>query len=256
MLEEGMIDVEPRTYIGMSSIGHECMRYLWFNFRWAFSSRITKRQARLFSRGHREEEVIIQELEKIGIKCHSFQEEFVLGWGHIKGHCDGMCDNVPEAPKTTHLLEIKTMNDAAFKDIWKRGLEVSKPIYYAQCIIGMYGYGLSRALFISTNKNDDAYYVTRVREDKRRAKDLIRRAESIILSEEPPAKIFKPTWYACKYCDANAICHYGGALNFNCRTCINSSPGKEGKWYCKETTEIDTKKQKEGCSDYSPIVFV
>ena len=120
LLEEAEYQEEHRPYLGMSELGHPCNTYLWLRFRWAFTEKIPARMHRLFNRGHREEIEIIHDLERIGYTIISTQKEFVAGFGHIKGHCDGEVLGVIEAPKTVHILELKTMNDKYFKEILKK----------------------------------------------------------------------------------------------------------------------------------------
>jgi len=252
-LESPEYPQDKRDYLGMSLVGHPCSRYIWFSFRWAFTEMFSARIIRLFNRGHREEEVMVAELEKIGIKCHSFQQEFISCWGHMKGHCDGMADGVIEAPKTRHLLEFKTMSDKYFKEVCKLGVEQSKPIYYGQCQIGMKHYNLKRCLFMAVNKNDDSYYVERIKYDKDYADELEDKAKGIILSEVPIQAPFKPTWYLCKFCPAQYICHYKEDMEISCRTCKNVSLGKQGKWFCNDEIELDHDAQVEACDAYQQI---
>ena len=251
LLEDGHVEQDLRPYLGMSSIGHSCDRFLWYSFRWFFRDTVSFRMLRLFGRGHREEPVIIEQLEKIGIKVHSDQLECEAAFGHCKGHNDGMCDNVPEAPKTTHLLEIKTMSDKYFKEMQKKGVKLCKPIYYAQMQAYMRKFKLKRALFIAVNKNDDSLYVERVRLDIEFADALFVKAEGIVLSETPPIKIFQSTWYECKFCSANKQCHFGADPLVTCRSCKNSEPALEGKWTCnKFDTNIPVEVQRTGCEHY------
>lgn len=253
-LESPEYDQERRDYLGMSLIGHECNRYIWFTFRWAFTEKFSARMIRLFNRGHREEEVMVKELEKIGISCHSFQQEFSTADGHIRGHCDGMADGVIEAPKTRHLLEFKTMSERYFKEVCKVGVKQAKPIYYGQCQIGMLGYKLKRALFMAVNKNDDSYYIERIRFDREYAEGLRLKGLSLINTNEPPIKVYKPTWYLCKFCSARFICHHDVKYEVNCRTCIHSQPVKDAKWVCNyHMTELDRDDQINACKEHTQI---
>ena len=124
LIEDREIINEPRPYLGLSGIGDPCSRKLWYGFRMVAKQKLTPRQHRLLNRGHREEPVIIVDLEAAGIKIKNTtddQAEVTTGYGHIKGHSDGIADNVPDASKTTHLLEFKTANDKNFKKIKKGG---------------------------------------------------------------------------------------------------------------------------------------
>ena len=100
---EGEVILRPRPQLGMSQLGNECSRYLWYQFRWGYIDKTSKRMIRLWDRGHREEPEIIKALNEIGIEVWGDQTEMVAGHGHIKGHCDGICIGVIEAPKTEHL---------------------------------------------------------------------------------------------------------------------------------------------------------
>lgn len=246
-----------RPYLGCSKLGHQCDRYLWFSFRWAYKGKlISAQKQRLFDRGHREEPAIIKELNRIGIKCYDDQKECIMAFGHCKGHCDGIGINVPEAPKTEHLLEFKTMNDKNYKDLIKNGLRASKPIYFAQMQIYMRKLNLTRALFIAANKNNDQIKALRVKLDAGFADDLERKAEAIILLDGPPVKQFKPTWFECKWCDANDICHKGVEVERNCRTCNNCDLLTDGEWACSHHHDLKlaTDQQRIPCDSYTKLV--
>jgi hypothetical protein len=244
-------ELEHRPYLGMSLLGHSCERYLWYTFRWAYSETLEARKLRLFDRGHREEPAIVSVLEKVGIRFYDPQLECVAGHGHIKGHIDGKVWGVIEAPKTEHLAEFKTMNDKSFKDTCKQGVKLSKPVYYAQAQLYMKFHSLTRCLFVAVNKNDDAMYIERIRYEADTAAALLERAEGIILSEDPPEKRFKPTWYECRWCSAQNICHGGDPWESNCRTCINCDLLPHGKWECtKYKILLTTSQQRIGCKNH------
>lgn len=63
----------PRKHLGMSEIGNDCSRQLWYKFRWMYSEVHSGRTLRLFKRGHREENRYIEILKGIG--CEVFQHE-------------------------------------------------------------------------------------------------------------------------------------------------------------------------------------
>jgi len=253
-LNEQTLEGSQREYLGMSSLGHECSRYLWFTFRWYYKEVISARMRRLFDRGHREEASVIAELKKIDVMIEGMQQGFVGVWGHVRGHCDGLAINVPDAPKTKHILEIKTMNDKAFKDISKSDVKSSKPVYFAQMQLYMYFSELKRALFIAVNKNDDNWYVERVKLDKGYAEDLLRKAEEIILSPEPMKRTLPVGWYACRWCAAQDVCERGMPPAKSCRSCEYVSPMLDGKWHCNfHEKDLWLAAQRTGCDEYSQI---
>jgi hypothetical protein len=251
-IENGSKINKLRPYLGMSELGHSCARYLWYTFRWCYKGReLDRRTQRLLKRGQREEEVIINELKRIGILCWGDQDEVTMAHGHCKGHRDGVCIGVKEAPKTEHILEIKTMSEKYFKDVQKKGIQISKPTYYAQAQIYMYKFKLTRTLFICVNKNNDGLYIERIKLDKEFAKELEKKAEDIILSVFPPKKTFDSTWYECKFCDARFICHYDQHWEENCRTCFNVQVHGKGLWKCGiYNVTLATDQQKLVCSHY------
>lgn len=77
-IEELSIKLHPaehRSHLGMSEIGEECSRKIWYKFRWAAIEYFDGRMRRLFARGHREEERYISYLEGIGCKVYRFSQQ-------------------------------------------------------------------------------------------------------------------------------------------------------------------------------------
>ncbi len=254
IIEDRRIQSDLRGYLGLSGIGDPCARKLWYAFRLCFREEFVSRQERLFSRGHNEEPIIQRDLKRAGVICHvdpDNQPEVIAGNGHIKGHMDDILTNVPDAPKTKHLGEYKTANDRNFKEMQKKGVKVSKPIYYDQMQCYMHLLKLTRALFIMVNKNDDSRYYERVSLDKDRAEFLLKRGFDIISTEIPPAREWGPDWYACKWCAAYEICHFGEEPIQSCRTCKNVAICNEGKWECDlHGMELAFKQQVLSCSKF------
>ena len=253
-INKGVIEEPHRPYLGMSILGHNCERYLWYTFRWCYTSSYDPRIMRLFKRGDREEPEIIETLKSVGVHVFDEQQEVISIHGHSKGHIDGKCIGVIEAPKTVHLAEFKTMSDKYFKEVKKKGVKASKPVYYAQMQCYMKHTNLTRALFVAVNKNDDDMYIERVYYDEGFANDIMRRGEQIILSEMPPKKKFEPTWYECKWCDAKAICHGTNSWDENCRTCKHVDLLPDGEWSCNRFGfTLATGQQRIGCKKYETI---
>ncbi len=271
-MEEGPPLIElPRPYLGYSSIAHECANYLWHSFRWTYKKKIDIRIQRLFNRGHREEPIIVADLERAGMKCsnvvrHGMTEEeedkaqiTITGFmGHIKGHPDGDVINVPESPSKTHNLEMKTANDKKFREFFRFGVQRSNPVYYGQSIAYMHHKKQDRTLFIVTNKNDDSRYFERLHADEKHFTYLEERGADIICSDKPMPKLSEaPEYYGCRYCDARDVCHLGAKVERNCRTCINSRVRDNGEWGCVKFPEspIPVKFQETGCeNEYRPFL--
>lgn len=205
---------EPvRRYMGGSSIGLECDRRLWYQFRIGDFEEFEGRMIRLFSRGHREEPVFVEELRGIGCIVHEVDKEgkqfkvTALG-GHFAGHMDGAGLGIPEAPKTWHLLEFKTHSAKSFADLKRYGVEKSKPQHYAQMQTYMgLSKGLTRALYMAVNKDTDELYTERIRFDPEFFKVTMGRAKRIIETSTAPLRCAtRPDDFRCRYCSFKALC--------------------------------------------------
>jgi hypothetical protein len=209
--------------LGGSAIGNDCNRAIWYQFRWAYPpERFDGRMLRLFDTGHMYEDRLLRAMERAGITISGQQDEGDAIGGHFIAKIDGRAYRVPEAPKTEHLVECKTHNDKSFKALEKNGVAKHKPAHMAQMQVYMHVLGLTRALYVAANKNDDAIYVERVDYDVAAATDLMLKAERIIRADRPPAKLHedpasKAAW-ACNYCVAAPQCHFKAFAERNCRT--------------------------------------
>ncbi len=206
-------DAEPtRGYLGASSIGHHCERYLWYRFRYCCKPEFSGRMRRLFVTGDLEESRFRDDLIDIGCTVYTLgdsgdQYEVSALGGHFSGHMDGCALGIPEAPKTWHVLEFKTHNAKSFTKLKKEGVEKSKPQHYAQCQIYMHLTGMTRCLYLAKNKDTDELYSERSEYDKVLSESYIARARGIITNATPPSGISERSdYYQCKRCDARAIC--------------------------------------------------
>lgn len=229
-----------RPHLGGSQIGNECSRALWYQFRHMDRANFEGRILRLFETGHREEDRLIANLRAVGIKVWDRdpdtgkQIRFTDCAGHFALSLDGVLEGLEESGQP-HTFEAKTMNDKSFRAMENKGCEATKPVYYAQCQIGMHLSGLKRCAFICVNKNTDAIYMERIKYDQAYALNLIAKAEEIIFSDKPPAKINQdPSFYLCRFCDYKDVCHNSRPPEVNCRTCAHATPERDGdgKWSC------------------------
>jgi len=248
-----------RPHLGASQIGKECLRALWYSFRWATPPSFDGRMLRLFNRGDREEAQLVDELTLAGVELHAvdFQgEQYRVSYhgGHFGGSCDGVGIGFPEAPKTWHLFEAKTANDRSWKDLKKKGVRESKPEHFDQMQTYMHGLKLKRAIYIAVNKNDDQLYVERVKFDNAHAEGIIAKAKMVIDAETPLSKISEdPSWYKCKWCDFSEICHdmKHDKVDRNCRTCVSATPTPNGEWHCEmKNIYLDVDAQRDGCNKH------
>ena len=242
----------PRPHLGASMLGHPCDRWLWLSFRWAVQPTFNGRILRVFRRGHNEEATIISDLRVIGMKVKAnATQEWVNFGSFISGSIDAIIEyGVPEAPNKKHIAEFKTHSKKSFDEVVKAGVEKSKPIHYAQMQVYMLGTKIDRALYFSVCKDNDEIYTERVRFDKAYAESLVKRGQTIALSDHmPPPISFDASWYQCKFCDAHEFCHDTKTTkHVNCRTCAHSTPTPESTFHCaKWESDIPTEHQHIGC---------
>lgn len=246
---------KPRPHLGASLLGHPCDRWLWLSFRWAVVEKFSPRILRLFSRGHKEEEVLVRLMRKAGIDIRnttSGQSRVNFG-NHVSGSADGIIYGGISDLEENALVEFKTHSDKSFHDLQKNGVEKSKPAHFIQMNLYMHGLNLKIALYISVNKNDDSIYTERVRYDEDVATKYIKRGHRITSSERLPEPLsVDPTWWQCKWCAAYDFCHVGsGATEDNCRNCAHSTPESDSTWRCdRHNDTIPTNHQHDGCKSH------
>lgn len=251
---------EDRPYLGWSEIGHPCERYLWMRWRWVERETLEGRIARLFDTGHREEARVLDELRALGCEVwdrDASGEQFAVAsvGGHLRGHMDAVVRGLPEAPKTAHLVDVKTISAKRFKEIAKKSMKNLYPKYWAQAHGYMGRANLERAMFIFVCKDDDQIHVERIDFDPEAFKQYEARAERIVRAPEPPPRIAETADdEECKYCPFVQVCHGTTAPRVTCRTCAHSTPvvdGEDGVWRCEQRVrEIDDRLQRKGCEEH------
>jgi len=121
--------------------------------------------------------------------------------------------------------------------------------------------GLTRALYMAVNKNDDTIHLERVHYDKAAAEAAVKRADRILFTDRPPSKLHEdpnaPGSFICGWCPAKPVCHEGEWGRRNCRTCISATVDPEGGWECEYWHKgLTIEDQREGCPKhvYNPGV--
>ncbi|RUM99003.1 oxidoreductase [Pseudaminobacter arsenicus] len=238
--------------ISVGEIGNECDRALYYNLRWVSEpEEIDGRKLSIFRTGDRWEEVLVSDLERIGVEVFGQQDRIRLADGHIRGKCDGKAMGVVEAPRTIHLCEFKSSNDKGFKEIVKQRCKEARPTHYGQCQMGMHYFGLTRCLYLVVNKNDDARYAERIEYDAEWCIRQIARCERIIFNDAPPARLSEdPEFFKCRFCKHRDVCHGGAMPRVTCRSCIHASPerGGDAAWSCSRWAKpLAIDEQKAAC---------
>jgi hypothetical protein len=233
------ITQERRPHLGGSQIGHKCSRYLWYSFHWAYKNDIGTKLNRIFRLGDAIEDLIVADLDRIGLTVTDSQKRVVGYKGHAGGSIDGVVDG--------KLFEAKSMNVTSYNKLKKGGsVEECFPVYYAQVQYYMGYLGLKEALFVSMNKNTQELYIEEIPYDLHFFKMLQVQEKQIIDTadvDEFTRIGYNASWHECRFCSATDICHSGGEMERNCRTCKLSKPVDNGAWVCDQ--EFGTM-----CSEY------
>lgn len=244
----------PRPHLGASQLGHACSRYLVYSFYWAYKKQIPGKLNRIFRLGDKIEDLIIDALESIGIKHYGGQDRILFGHDHGGGSVDGILSNVPDFEGEELLFEAKSMNHNNYLEVKRKGVQESKPVYYSQMQMYMGEMDLRFGLFAAMDKNTSDLYVEFVPYDEDHHMELKMKADDILSAthiNEFPKIGSNPSWFQCKFCDAKDVCHGGGVIEKNCRTCQHSLMLPEGMWECLyQPCELNDEEQARGCSHH------
>lgn len=214
----------PRTYLGGSRIGEPCARKLVYEYTRApvdAGKDFDGRTLRIFDAGHQFETLSIRWLRAAGFDVRTHRRDgeqfgFVTAGGSVRGHIDGVIIAGPDIGIPWPVLfEHKAVNAKSWTDIAKRGVQLSKPVYYAQLQIYMAYMELERALFTALNKDTQALHHEVVVLDVRAAQELSDKAIDIIQAAQagilPPRIASSPDFYLCRWCAYAQRC-WGGAV--------------------------------------------
>ena len=203
-----------REYLGASRLGAPCERQLQYEYAKApvdhgkgFSGRIL----RIFERGHRSEETVIRWLRMAGFTLKTEDSEghqfgFSVAGGRLRGHIDGVLLAGPEGITYPALWESKCVGGKSWRDIEKRKLAVSKPIYAAQIALYQSYLDLHEhpALFTAINADTMEIYAELIPFDASLAQRMSDRAARVIQSTEAGELLSRSfndsTHFECKFC--------------------------------------------------------
>jgi hypothetical protein len=246
-----------REHLGASQIGKDCERALWFDFRWVTRAAWSGRMLRLFDTGQREEQRLVHDLRRTGATVLDFDPATGRQWrvdalgGHFGGSLDAVAIGLLEAPKTWHVLEVKTSATRAFNELRLHGVRHAKPRHYAQIQIYLRLTGITRAMYIVVCKETDEIYIERVPADPAEGTRLLAKAKRVIEAQHPPARISEdPEFWICSLCERRAVCHGEAAAERTCRSCQRATP-VEGGWHCARWSwHPSAVEQRAGCPQH------
>jgi len=158
----------------------------------------------------------------------------------VMGHFGGSLDGIAVLPERYGieepvLLEFKTNGTGAgFNKLADDGMPIAKPEHFAQTSTYGKKYNFRYCVYLNINKNDDSLHVEVVKLNHGLGEQMIMKAEQIILSQTPPARLSdNPTFHKCGYCHLKDVCHKGAVVEVNCRSCAFARPVENAEWFCE-----------------------
>lgn len=216
-----------RDYLGASRLGVSCNRALQFEYTDTpkdENQNFTGRTLKIFQAGHIFEELMVKWLRLGGFdlithKQNGDQFGFTVADGKVKGHIDGVIISAPKDLGFTFpmLFECKSLNNKSWKEVEKKGLAVSKPIYAAQIAIyqaymesEMEGICKNPALFTAINKDTTEIYFELIAFDQELAQKMSDKAVMILRATKAhellPRIANDSSYFECKFCPWQKRC--------------------------------------------------
>ena len=136
---------------------------------------------------------------------------FETAGGRIRGHVDGVIVAGPEVGIAWPALwEHKALKASSWSDTAKKGVRLSKPVYFGQMQIYMAYMGLGSALFTALNKDSCELYHEHVPFEPAAAQELSDRAVAVLRAADAgellPRIATNPDFYLCRFCPFSARC--------------------------------------------------
>jgi hypothetical protein len=199
-------DRKTRDYIGASTIGSDCLRQIWYEFKGFQATEVPTKTRRTWTVGRVLEGTILDWLTEAGIEIFRTWDDLVAkDMPYFRGHLDSVWI---KNGKAYAILEVKTAKDASFVIFIKKGLKVWQPQYYAQIQTYMGMSGIHRAYIIVFNKDTSDISDELVLFDEAFYQKLQDKALMIANAHAAPPKINgSPLWYQCKMCKFHKVCH-------------------------------------------------
>ena len=209
----------PRDYLGASRIGEPCARRLVYEFTKTPvdpGKDFEGRTLRIFEAGHVFEDLAIRWLRTAGLDLRTERRDggqfgFETAGGRIRGHVDGVIVGGPDMGLTWPVLwEHKALKASSWSDTAKKGVQLSKPVYYGQLQIYMAYMGLAFALFTALNKDTCELYHEHVPFDAATAQALSDKAVDVLRAADAgdllPRIAAHADFYLCRFCPFSARC--------------------------------------------------
>ena len=207
----------PRDYLGGSRVGEPCARKLVYEITHVPKDRdFDAGILRVFDAGHQFEALSIRWLRLAGFDLRDRgadgeQFGFAAAGGKLRGHADGVIVAGPDVGiRWPSLWEHKALGQKSWTDLVKRGLRLSKPIYFAQVQLYMAYLQLEVALLTALNRDTLALHHEAVPFDAGEAQRLSDHAVEILRAAEagelPPRIAQAADFFLCRLCPYATRC--------------------------------------------------
>ena len=208
-----------RDYLGASRIGEPCSRRLVYEVTHTPpdpGKDFEGRTLRIFAAGHVFEDLAIRWLRQAGFDLRTHTQAagqfgFETAGGRIRGHVDGVILDGPELGLAWPVLwEHKALKASSWSDTAKKGVQLSKPVYFGQMQIYMAYMGLGSALFTALNKDTCELYHEHVPFDPAAAQALSDKAVDVLRAADAgellPRIAVSADFFLCRFCPFSARC--------------------------------------------------
>lgn len=234
-------DFPFRHHLGASLLGSDCELQLFFSFRWVKDVQHESRIERIFSKGRREEIVMLDHLEQAGLTLTREKEGQQIR-APMPPHLGGSTDAILHVPAShVHLyghympIEVKTHKQETFNRVKKKPLYESMPQHWCQANIYAVQFGMSHFMYYAKNKNNEEYHLKIYEANPTVAKINIERGSRIVVANIRESLGRTTAKHKCNMCDYKEICKMRlPAEAVNCRSCKHAFPMAEGTWLCNK----------------------
>lgn len=241
LMDEGIVAARsadtPRDYLGMSRVGEECQRKLYYEYRHTkkdMGKDFSGRTLRIFQRGHDCETRMAKYLRDAGFELLTetanggqfavrMAKDPDTGTYRLAGHADGIITGWQrgmrqvsqntlewiERQKFPMLWENKGVGSKSFKKYQANGIREANPVYYTQMQLYMAYLELSSAMFTAENQDTCEIYAEVIDFNPRAAQEASDKGVRIVTAHsasELPRCANTETDYRCRMCEYAITC--------------------------------------------------
>lgn len=213
----------PRSYLGMSQIGGDCERKLWYSYHDPLPEFMPASALMRIEDGHACERILADRLRLVpGVVLRTEDadtgEQFEVSDldGQFAGHLDGLIIGLVSDPHVWHVWEAKAVNEEKYGKFCKLRREHGESgtlqkwdaTYYAQAQAYMGYTKIYRHYLTVCSPGAREWEAVCTEFDPSVFETIRNRAERIINAHVPVAKVSNdPSWYVCKWCHYKERCH-------------------------------------------------